>query len=48
MVMVEGNTMRASEKTGSRLKFYTRKSIPEKYTDKAMSRSGYITFPIRS
>ena len=44
MVMVEGNTMRTSIKTGTRLSFFTKKSIPLQYTDNAVSRSGYITF----
>lgn len=44
MVMVEGSSMRMSNKSGSRMKFYTRKKIPKNYLDSVMSKSGYITF----
>jgi predicted transcriptional regulator of viral defense system len=42
MVITDGNALRSGLRSGSRLKFFTRKVIPKKYLNAAQGRSSYI------
>jgi predicted transcriptional regulator of viral defense system len=44
MVIADGNTLRSGVKSGTRIRFFTRKVIPENYLDSAQGRSGSIKF----
>ena len=44
MIMIEGGSLRSSAKNGVLLDFYTRKNVPQKYIEHAISRSGTISF----
>ena len=44
MVIIDGNTLRSGSRSGSRIRFFTRKAIPEKYLDTVQGRSSYIKF----
>lgn len=43
MVMVEGSSLRAKEKNGVRLGFYTRKKIPQHYLERVLTKTGYMS-----
>jgi predicted transcriptional regulator of viral defense system len=43
MVMVEGNSLRTREKNGVRLGFYTRTAIPQRYLERVLTKTGYMS-----
>jgi predicted transcriptional regulator of viral defense system len=47
MVMIEGGPLRSKTQQGVRLSFFTRKELPEKYVERLVSRSGYISYSNR-
>ena len=44
MVIADGDALRSKSRSGARIKFFTRKEIPERYLDTTQSRSSYIKF----
>jgi predicted transcriptional regulator of viral defense system len=47
MVITDGGTLRSGSRSGSRIKFFTRKEIPKRYLDSVQGRSSYIAFSNR-
>jgi predicted transcriptional regulator of viral defense system len=43
MVMIGDNSMRMKEGNGVRIEFFTRKQMPQHYTEKIMTKTGYMT-----
>lgn len=42
MVMVKGGSLRTREKNGVRIKFFTRREISDSYTERVMTKTGYM------